>query len=139
MSMSRDDIYKKVKGVLVEALSVDDEEVTPGSALSKDLGAESIDYLDITFRLEKAFTVDPAKPFRIPRGELFPENLPQMMNDESLVKDGKVTPAGVVELKKRLPFADFAVVEKDPTIENAMALITVDAVVNYVQSKIAST
>jgi acyl carrier protein len=139
MSMSRDDIYKKVKGVLVEALSVDEEEVTPGSALSKDLGAESIDYLDINFRLEKAFTVDPAKPFRIPRGELFPENLPQMMNDESLVKDGKVTPAGIVELKKRLPFASFDVVEKDPTVENAMSLITVDAVVNYVQSKIATT
>src|SRR5271155_1717814 len=108
MAFTKDEIYKKVQTVLEDALGVDAEEVTPKATLREDLGAESIDFLDIVFRLEKAFTTDPAKPFKIPRGELFPENPPAMMTDEKFVKDGKITPAGVDELKKRMPFADFS-------------------------------
>jgi acyl carrier protein len=135
MALSRDEIYKKVKGVLVDALGVDEEEVTPKATLREDLGAESIDFLDIVFRLEKAFTTDPAKPFKIPRGELFPENLPAMMADERFVKDGKITPMGSAELKKRMPFADFSEFDKDPTVAKAQSLLNVDTVVNYIQSK----
>src|SRR3954449_12298695 len=97
MAMSRDEIYSKVQGVLVDALGVDEDEITPNATLREDLGAESIDFLDIVFRLEKAFTTDPTKPFKIPRGELFPENV---LTDPQFVKDGKVTPAGLEELKK---------------------------------------
>src|SRR5262245_11007745 len=89
MTMTKDEIFKKVQAVLVDALGVDEDEVTPTASLSGDLGAESIDFLDISFRLEKAFTTDPAKPFKIPRGELFPENL-----DPSFVQDNKLTDAG---------------------------------------------
>src|SRR6204780_4887732 len=99
MALTRDEIYKKVQGVLVDALGVDEEEVTPTATLREDLGAESIDFLDIVFRLEKAFTTDPAKPFKIPRGELFPDDLPTVMSDERFVKEGKITPEGLVELK----------------------------------------
>jgi acyl carrier protein len=136
MAFSKDEIYKKVQGVLEDALGVDADEVTPKATLREDLGAESIDFLDIVFRLEKAFTTDPAKPFKIPRGELFPENLPAMMADEQFVKDGKITPAGVAELKKRMPFADFSDFDKNPTVENAQKLLNVQTVVNYIQSKL---
>src|SRR5580698_9720478 len=108
MPLSKDEIYKKVQGVLEDALGVDADEVTPKATLREDLGAESIDFLDIVFRLEKAFTTDPAKPFKIPRGELFPDDLPTIMNDEKNVKDGKLTPEGLAELKKRLPYSDFS-------------------------------
>src|SRR3954453_3683526 len=101
MALSRDEIYQKVQGVLVDALGVDDDEVTPTATLREDLGAESIDFLDIVFRLEKAFNI------KIPRGELFPEDIEALKNDPSLVADGKLTPQGVAELKKRLPFADY--------------------------------
>src|SRR5271168_2705991 len=121
MAMSRDEIYKKVQGVLVDALGVDEEEVTPKATLREDLGAESIDFLDIVFRLEKAFTTDPAKPFKIPRGELFPDDLPTMMTDEKYVKDGTLTSDGLAELKKRMPYSDFTEFEKDPTMENAQS------------------
>jgi acyl carrier protein len=134
--MSRDEIYAKVQGVLVDALGVDAEEVTPKATLREDLGAESIDFLDIVFRLEKAFTVDPAKPFKIPRGELFPDDLPALMNDERYVNDGKITPEGLTELKKRMPFSDFTEFDKNPSMETASSLLTVDTVVNYMQSKI---
>ena len=138
MAMSRDEIYTKVQGVLVDALGVDAEEITPQATLREDLGAESIDFLDIIFRLEKAFTTDPAKPFKIPRGDLFPDDLPTVMSDERYVKDGKVTPEGVAELKKRMPYSDFTEFEKNPSMETADSLLNVDTIVNYIQAKIGS-
>ena len=138
MPMTRDEIYTKVQGVLVDALGVDADEVKPNATLREDLGAESIDFLDIIFRLEKAFTTDPAKPFKIPRGELFPDDLPTVMSDERYVKDGKITPEGVAELKKRMPFADFTEFDKNPSMETAESLLTVNTIVNYMQSKVGA-
>jgi acyl carrier protein len=66
---SRDEIFEKVRTALVDALGVDDDEVTSSATMVGDLGAESIDFLDIVFRLEKAFGI------KIPRGELFPEDV----------------------------------------------------------------
>ena len=63
-----------------------------------DLGAESIDFLDIQFRLEKEFG------FKIPKGEMMPEDL---ANDPDFVSDGTLTEAGINELKARMPHADF--------------------------------
>ncbi len=125
--MSRDEIYKKVQEVLVDALGVDDEDVKPTATLREDLGAESIDFLDIVFRLEKTFSI------KIPRGELFPENL---LSDPQYVQNNQVTPAGVIELKKRMPHSDFTEFEKDPIVDNMAMLFTVDAIVNYVAGKV---
>lgn len=136
MALSRDEIYKKVQGVMVDALGVDEDEVTPQAKLSADLGAESIDYLDIVFRLEKAFTTDPTKPFKIPRGELFPEDLQTMQNDPKFVQDGKITADGMAELKKRMPYTDFTEFEKDPRVDKAQDLLTVDTVTNYIAAKL---
>lgn len=127
MALSRDEIYKKVQGVLVDALGVDEEEVTPKAVIRDDLGAESIDFLDVVFRLEKTFGI------KIPRGEMMPENL---ANDPNVVQDGKVTPAGIAELKKRMPHSDFSEFEKDPQVDNMSKLFTVDAIVNYVEGKL---
>lgn len=127
MGMSRDEIFKKVQTVLVDALGVDDDEVTPNAVIKDDLGAESIDFLDIVFRLEKAFGI------KIPRGELFPE---QLLNDPTYVQNGKVTPAGLAELKARMPHSDFSEFEKDPQVDKMQSLFTVDAIVNYVATKV---
>jgi acyl carrier protein len=126
MAMSREEIYSKVQGVLVDALGVDEDQVKPNARLKQDLGAESIDYLDIQFRLEKAFGI------KVPKGEMLPENV---MTDPQFVQNGKITPAGMAELKKRMPYADFTEFEKDPQVEQFP--FTVDAVVNYVQTKVA--
>jgi acyl carrier protein len=130
MALSRDEIYQKVQGVLVDALGVDAEEVTPTATLREDLGAESIDFLDIVFRLEKAFGI------KIPRGELFPEDLETLMNDPSFVAGDKITEKGLAELKKRLPYADYSTFEKDPTLQASNSLMTVDVIVNYVEAKL---
>lgn len=70
MSMTEAEIFEKVQTVLEDALGVDADEVTPEAKLEADLGAESIDYLDIVFRLEKAFP-----GIKIEQGELFPESV----------------------------------------------------------------
>jgi len=88
---TRDEIYEKVSATLVEALNVDEDEVTPEATLQGDLGAESIDFLDIVFRLEREFGI------KIPRGELFPESIFQ--GDPDFVQDGKVTDKGLENLK----------------------------------------
>jgi len=126
--MTRDEIYAKVKDVLVDALGVDEEDVTPDAVIRDDLGAESIDFLDIMFRLEKTFGI------KIPRGEMMPENL---QNDPELVQDGKVTAKGIAMLKEKMPHSDFTEFEKDPRLDAMSKLFTVDAVVNYVERKLS--
>lgn len=126
--MTRDEIFEKVQQTLVDALGVDDDEVTPEATLSGDLGAESIDYLDIVFRLEKNFGI------KIPRGELFPENL--STGDGGFVKDGVVTPEGIAELKTRLPHADIDSFAKDPKVENINDLFTVNMLVKFLEKKV---
>ena len=138
MALSRDEIFSKVQGVLVDALGVDEDEVTAKATLREDLGAESIDFLDIVFRLEKAFTTDPAKPFKIPRGELFPEDVESLRSNPELVKDGRITPTGMAELKRRMPFADFADFESDPQVTRFGSLLTVNTITNYIAAKTAA-
>src|SRR5213592_1689144 len=92
------EIFEKVRSTLVDALNVDEDEVTLQSRLKGDLNAESIDFLDIVFRLEKQFGV------KIPREELFPEAI--FAGDPSFVTDGKVNATGLKELQEKLPFAN---------------------------------
>jgi acyl carrier protein len=130
MTMTRDQILQEIQGVLVDALGVDDDEVTPDAALMADLGAESIDFLDIVFRMEKSFGI------KIPREELFPaENL---LSNKEYISNGKLTPKGLEELKKRMPHTDFSEFANDPNINKIGDLFTVDSLVNYVDLKLNS-
>jgi len=133
-AMGRDQIVKNVQEVLEEALGVDPEEVTMEATLTGDLKAESIDFLDIVFRLEKAFST-PQKPFKIGQGELFSENL---LNDPELVKDGRITPKGLEVLRSKMPHLDFAVIEGDPQISRLPELFTVKSIVDFVERKLAA-
>jgi len=128
--MSNDDIFAVVRKTLVEALSVDDDQVTPTARLKADLGAESIDFLDIVFRLEKAFGIT------IPREELFPESIFQ--GDPTFVAGGKVTPAGLAALEKQMPYADLAEFKKDPRMDRVEDLFTVDLLVRYLALRLGA-
>lgn len=127
--MTRDEIFDKVKTVLVDALGVDDDDVTPTAKLAADLGAESIDFLDISFKLEQAFGI------KIAQGELFPDGAAQ---NPKFVQDGKVTAEGIMEMKRRLPHIDFSNFEKDPQLARIGSVFTVDVLVNYVERKLRS-
>ena len=125
---TQDEIYSKVSATLVEALNVDEEDIKPTSTLQGDLGAESIDFLDIVFRLEREFGI------KIPRGELFPESIFQ--GDPELVQDGRVTPKGLEELRTKMPFADLTKFEENPEVGNLSNLFTVDLITRYIQGKL---
>src|SRR6202007_2788119 len=121
---SQEEIYQKVSATLVEALNVDEEDIKPTSTLQGDLGAESIDFLDIVFRLEREFGI------KIPRGELFPESIFQ--GDPDFVQNGRVTHRGLEELRARMPFADLSDFEQDPEVSKLSDLFTVDLITRYI-------
>ena len=125
---THDEIYQKVQSTLVDALGVDEDDVTREATLFNDLGAESIDLLDIVFRLERNFGI------KIPRGELFPENV----SDPDLTQDGKLTPKGLAEMQERMPYADLSNFAANPEVDKLLDLYTVDMLVQYVASKLAA-
>ena len=127
MQKTREEIFEAVQEILIEALGVDDDEVTPEATLTGDVGAESIDFLDIVFQLEKSFDI------KIPRGELFPDNI---LNNPEYVADGKLTPTGLESLKTQMPHADFSDFEQDPDINKMAELFKVDTIVNYITIKL---
>jgi acyl carrier protein len=126
---TKEEVFEKVREALVEALGVDDEEVVPQATMVGDLGAESIDFLDIVFRLEKSFGIE------IPRSELFPEDV---LTNAEYVQDGKVTATGIAELKKRMPFADLTKFEANPVVQEFGNLLTVSDLCRYVESKVGA-
>jgi acyl carrier protein len=127
--MTQDEIYQKVSSTLIEALNVDEDQITPKATLVGDLGAESIDFLDIVFRLEREFGI------KIPRGELFPESIFQ--GDPEFVQDGKITTKGMSELRTKMPYADLTRFESNPDFEGLRDLFTVDLISRYIQAKVA--
>src|SRR6267154_6810724 len=118
--MSQDEIYQKVSSTLIEALNVDEDQINPKATLVGDLGAESIDFLDIVFRLEREFGI------KIPRGELFPESMFQ--GDPDFVRDGRVTEQGMDELRSRMPYADLSAFDQDRHLTAVPDLFTVGLV-----------
>src|SRR5262249_13242717 len=127
---TQEEIYAKVSATLVEALNVDEDEIQPTATLQGDLGAESIDFLDIVFRLEREFGV------KIPRNELFPESIFQ--GDPDFVQNGRVTERGLAELRARMPFADLSEFEKDPALSHISDLFTVQLITRYIQGKLGT-
>lgn len=126
MAMSDEEIFEKIQEVLEEALGVDPEEVTPDATIGEDLGAESIDYLDISFRLEKAFDI------KIGESEMFDQSI---LSEEGVVEDGKVTEQGLARLKEKMPHAEWAAFEQDPQVDNLGNVFTVEMIRRFVKAK----
>ena len=124
---SSEEVFEKVQAALMDALGVEEDEVTPEATMVGDLGAESIDFLDIVFKLEKAFGIT------IPREELFPDDI---LTNAEYVKDGKVTEQGISELKTRLPWADLTRFESNPRVQDFGNLLTVNDLCRYVERKL---
>ena len=128
MAMSRDEIFEEVQEVLVDALGLDDDEVTATATLMGDLGAESIDFLDIVFRLEKSFGI------KIPREELFPAE--SLMSNPDFVSNGKLTEKGLAELKEKMPHTDLTEFQENPDVNKMADLFTVDSIVSFIEIKL---
>ena len=126
--MTREKILDGVKSVLVDALmDVEEDEIKPSSILVRDLGAESIDFLDIAFRLGKKFNM------KVILREIFPED--GFQDNPEFVQNGRLTDKGLQELRVKLPDANidrFLPIR----VENISDLLTVDYFVNYITRKL---
>ncbi len=128
-SNHKDEIAKSVKTIISQALRVDEPKIHLESSLIKDLGAESIDFLDIVFRLEKVFKI------KIPKGELFPEKL---LTDARFVKHGQITQAGIDELRVKMANVNWDEFAKNPQVANLGNVFTVGMIVDYLSDKLAT-
>jgi acyl carrier protein len=129
--MTRDEIGERVAQALVQALGVSRNDITMETSLAGDLEAESIDFLDVVFRLEKDFGIEVA------RGELFPQEL---LRDPAMVSGGKLTEAGAAALRDRFSFTDLSTLKAGLSIEELMnEMLTVRLIVDYVEHKLKAT
>lgn len=90
--MNVNSVYPRVREIIADVLVINEEDVSLASRLIVDLGAESIDFLDLVFQLEKEFSI------KIPRGQL-EKNARGDMPEEEFEKGGVLTPKGLVALK----------------------------------------
>jgi acyl carrier protein len=151
--------YTRVARIVADALGVDEDDVIPSATLLGDLHGESIDLLDVIFRLERDFAI------KIPRGELFPDSIfeahPEIVwvgrttnrdmveprsgmpyadlflkGNPEFVREGRVTDRGMVVLRSWMPYADLADFERDRRLSALADLFTVGLVVRYVEWKL---
>ena len=90
-----DDVFPKVAQIIADALGCDVEDVKPTVPLIEGLDAESIDFLDLVFRLERGFGV------KIPRGKIV-EDARGPLPEAEFENKGIVTDAGLARLKEFL-------------------------------------
>jgi len=126
--MNRDEIGERVAQALVQALGVSRSDITPETSLAGDLEAESIDFLDVVFRLEKDFGIE------IGRGELFPQEL---LRDPAMISNGRLTAEGVKALRDRFSFTDLSNLKPGLSIDDLMNnMLTVKLIIDYVEHKL---
>jgi acyl carrier protein len=93
--MNIESVYPKVREIIADVLVIDEDDVSMSSRLIADLGAESIDFLDLVFQLEKEFAI------KIPRGQL-EKNARGDLTEDEFEKSGVLTAKGLVALKSYL-------------------------------------
>jgi acyl carrier protein len=124
---SQFEIRNQVRAALVEALGVDDEEVVAQAVLTKDLGAESIDFLDIIFRLEKAFGL------KIPRDDIFPQSI---VSNKDYFENGRLKPAGLQALQEKYPYLNTNGLESKLDSFDMQDLFTVSMLESYIAHRL---
>lgn len=127
--MTREEILSRVRRVLVEALMCQEDQVQLDTSLIDDLGAESIDLLDIVFRIEREFDL------KVTDRELYRGSL--NLFEGGFVMDGKVTEEGLALIRERFPQVDLARFGPEVRQHELPRLITVGTIVNFLEELLA--
>ncbi len=122
------EIDPRIAKALAEALGVDVQDIKPSATLIGDLGAESIDFLDIIFRLEREFTI------KVHQDELFPE--PVLLGNSAIIDQGRLTDDGLAALHRHMPYAHLRRLERDRRLDRIDDIFTVDLVASYIKWKL---
>lgn len=120
-------VFEKVQSCIAEALGVDAEEATWGARLIGDLNAESIDFLDIAYRLERAFGI------QIPRGGIEAASKEGMADGESYEVNGVLTAAARERLAAHMPEVPPAEFREGLKVSEVATLFRVGTFYNLVQ------
>jgi acyl carrier protein len=123
------DVDSAVKEAVVEALALDDDEVTPDSTLMDDLGAESIDLLDILFRIEKSTGV------KIEASDLGDYIQGGISDDEFSDENEVITEKGAAHLATVMPQTNAADLAGKLKADEVMGLFTVQNLVDMVKAR----
>jgi acyl carrier protein len=126
--MLKEEVYSKVAATIAETLSMDAEEIHPTSRLQADLGAESIDVVDLMFRLESEFGID------IPECDFHPAVLFQQHPE--LVHNGRLTECGLAALQDRMPYADLSALAPNSEKKAVNDVFTVEVIARYVEARL---
>ena len=125
--MNEQDISLTVRNCVAESLAISIESVTPGSRLIDDLGADSLDFLDMIFSLEKEFGVR----LRDPKLDLL---VRADFSQTQITQNGHLSSDSIRELSEWLPELKDA---KNITLRDVYSYITVQTLIRLVQEKLA--
>ena len=117
--MNIDNVYPKVREIIADVLVIDEEDVSLNRRLIADLGAESIDFLDLVFQLEKEFSI------KIPRGQL-EKNARGDLSEDEFEKGGVLTTQGMIALKNYLSEVPAEYFKENMKINEIPMLFTVE-------------
>lgn len=120
-------IYPSVAKIVADVLVIDESEVESKKRLIAELGAESIDFLDLIFQLEREFKV------KIPRGQIEKEARGTLSEDEFETK-GVITPAGMEVLKGYLSEVPAEYFKASMKVSEIATLFTVETLCKLVLS-----
>lgn len=127
--MEKEEIFEAVKEALVDVLGVDENDVTMDSSFYDDLGAESLDMLDLFFRIESKTNI------RISMSEVQKVLQGDLSEEEFFDENGIVTPAGLEHLQKLLPDSNLAEIAEELDQVKLFSLFTVRQLVEIIADK----
>lgn len=125
-------VLDRVRAVVADALYLEADEVQRESSLMKDLGAESIDFLDIMFRLEKEFSI------KLPKGDI-ERKARGGLSDEDFAVDGKLTAAAIASIKKAMPEVSATEFNRNLLVRDIPSLFTVATFERMVSEQLFGT
>ena len=131
--MTKEEIYEAVHASVAEALGVEEDEVTPDATLMDELGAESIDLLDVLFRIERSIGI------KIQAADLA-EYVQGGIPDEEFGDENEIiTAAGLTQLKKVMPQLDTEALAGQLQANQVMGHFTVQNLVTLVTDRASTT
>ncbi len=125
--METEAIFDRVRTIIANVMELDKDEINLDSSLIDDIGMESVDFMDVSTRIEEEFNIE------IAEGELW--DFGRIFADERMMKEGKITTKGVKSLRERYPGDDFQEVKPGTSLADIISLIKVKFIVNYLCHK----
>lgn len=125
-SFSDNEIMNKIKAIIGKIVLMSPDEISDDASLVDDIGMESIDFLDVAFRLEETFGIS------LPRQGLI-QRFADRFGKDGLVKDRKITPKGLRLLKLGFPEVDPSRMTEGMTEDEVLSLVTIQSYHNQVK------